>query len=109
AFNLQNQKAAAPISKFARRLCVYDCWSGRRGSNPQPLAWEANALPLSYSRSDLFDLSKSGRKLPQVIIGCNAPFNSPALGWSNPNVKTMLATKNFRPEPTNLVYLQHVN
>ena len=26
-------------------------WSGRRGSNPQPPAWEADALPLSYSRS----------------------------------------------------------
>src|SRR6185369_17452912 len=27
------------------------CWSGRRGSNPQPTAWEAATLPLSYSRS----------------------------------------------------------
>src|SRR5579884_138521 len=26
-------------------------WSGRRGSNPQPPAWEADALPLSYSRT----------------------------------------------------------
>jgi hypothetical protein len=26
-------------------------WSGRRGSNPQPTAWEAATLPLSYSRS----------------------------------------------------------
>jgi len=26
-------------------------WSGRRGSNPQPPAWEADALPLSYSRA----------------------------------------------------------
>ena len=25
-------------------------WSGRRGSNPQPTAWEAATLPLSYSR-----------------------------------------------------------
>ena len=24
--------------------------SGRRGSNPRPSAWEADALPLSYSR-----------------------------------------------------------
>src|SRR5882757_1951644 len=28
-------------------------WSGRRGSNPQPTAWEAATLPLSYSRSGL--------------------------------------------------------
>ena len=27
-------------------------WSGRRGSNPQPTAWEAATLPLSYSRFD---------------------------------------------------------
>ncbi len=26
-------------------------WSGQRGSNPRPSAWEANALPLSYARS----------------------------------------------------------
>jgi hypothetical protein len=25
-------------------------WSGRRDSNPQPSAWQADALPLSYSR-----------------------------------------------------------
>src|SRR5262245_65314959 len=95
---LQNQKAAASTSKFTLRLFVYiyKCWSGRRGSNPQPLAWEANALPLSYSRSDLLDLSKSERKLPQVIIGCQAAFDSPALGWRDPDIKSLLATKNFR-------------
>jgi hypothetical protein len=27
------------------------CWSGRRDSNPQPTAWKAVTLPLSYSRS----------------------------------------------------------
>ncbi len=27
-------------------------WSGKRGSNPQLSAWEADALPLNYSRSD---------------------------------------------------------
>ena len=26
-------------------------WSGRRGSNPRPTAWEAVTLPLSYSRA----------------------------------------------------------
>lgn len=25
-------------------------WSGKRGSNPRPSAWEADALPLSYCR-----------------------------------------------------------
>lgn len=25
--------------------------SGKRGSNPRPSAWEADALPLSYSRT----------------------------------------------------------
>ncbi len=29
-------------------------WSGRRGSNPRPSAWEADALPLSYSRSPTY-------------------------------------------------------
>ncbi len=27
--------------------------SGKRGSNPRPSAWEADALPLSYSRKSL--------------------------------------------------------
>src|SRR5260370_22831384 len=31
--------------RFASKI-----WSGRRGSNPQPTAWEAATLPLSYSR-----------------------------------------------------------
>jgi hypothetical protein len=26
-------------------------WSGRRDSNPQPSAWEADALPLRHTRS----------------------------------------------------------
>ncbi len=28
-----------------------DFWSGRWGSNPRPFAWQANALPLCYSRA----------------------------------------------------------
>ena len=31
-------------------------WSGRRGSNPQPTAWEAATLPLSYSRMVSFSM-----------------------------------------------------
>ncbi len=30
--------------------------SGKRGSNPRPSAWEADALPLSYSRISLIQL-----------------------------------------------------
>ena len=29
-------------------------WSGRRESDPQPTAWKAVTLPLSYSRSNRF-------------------------------------------------------
>ena len=32
------------------RTCVLLETSGKRGSNPRPSAWEANALPLSYCR-----------------------------------------------------------
>lgn len=35
---------------FGRRTRENYIWSGRRGSNPQPTAWEAATLPLSYSR-----------------------------------------------------------
>ena len=37
---------------FSRGIlgCTVNFWSGRRGSNPQPTAWEAATLPLSYSR-----------------------------------------------------------
>jgi hypothetical protein len=30
-----------------------ETWSGRRDSNPRHFAWEANALPLNYSRDAL--------------------------------------------------------
>jgi hypothetical protein len=33
-----------------RWLQVIEKWSGRRESNPQPTAWKAVTLPLSYSR-----------------------------------------------------------
>src|SRR5437870_13247304 len=32
------------------KACAKKSWSGRRGSNPRPTAWEAVTLPLSYSR-----------------------------------------------------------
>jgi hypothetical protein len=37
----------APLKGWA--ICEF--WSGRRGSNPRPTAWEAVTLPLSYSRA----------------------------------------------------------
>src|SRR5208337_2171359 len=36
-------------------------WSGRRGSNPRPTAWEAVTLPLSYSRSGVNRLPLQAR------------------------------------------------
>ncbi len=40
----------ARLELRARRSGLDKPWSGRRGSNPQPTAWEAATLPLSYSR-----------------------------------------------------------
>src|SRR5262245_36490714 len=76
----KSKSRSVNIEVHAAALCLYKCWSGRRGSNPQLSAWEADTLPLSYSRSDLFKLSKSERKLPQVIIGCQAAFDLSVLG-----------------------------
>ena len=32
-------------------LGCFEIWSGKRDLNPQPSAWEADTLPLSYSRA----------------------------------------------------------
>jgi hypothetical protein len=37
-------------SLFTQIWCK-EIWSGRRDSNPQPSAWEADALPLRHTRS----------------------------------------------------------
>ena len=40
-------------SEFTQRAFISDLngpWSGRRDSNPRPIAWEAIALPLRHSR-----------------------------------------------------------
>jgi hypothetical protein len=37
--------------------------SGKRGSNPRPSAWEADALPLSYSRIVTFEIFPAGAKI----------------------------------------------
>ena len=44
--------------RFERRRAAspshWENWSGRWGSNPRPVAWEATALPLSYTREPFF-------------------------------------------------------
>lgn len=40
-------------------------WSGRRDLNPRHFAWEANALPLSYTRlfdADIITINQTGRQ-----------------------------------------------
>ena len=44
-FGLAHRSSSSPQ---ARRT-----WSGRRGSNPRHSAWEADVLPLNYSRSTI--------------------------------------------------------
>jgi hypothetical protein len=45
-----NRRGKRKGRAFGRGLFIAEIWSGRRGSNPQPTAWEAATLPLSYSR-----------------------------------------------------------
>ena len=45
------QRLATALSRNTAGKLRMNNWSGRRGSNPQPTAWEAATLPLSYSRS----------------------------------------------------------
>ena len=57
--------------------------SGRRGSNPRPSAWEADALPLSYSRKCSQRLSYHGPEGPTTgFWGPISPFRSQARGAS---------------------------
>src|SRR4051812_49300247 len=44
-------------------------WSGRRGSNPRHPAWEADVLPLNYSRS----APKVYRTRQRLLIACRCP------------------------------------
>ena len=46
ANNGANYKRVTEIKSVTLLFSV----SGKRGSNPRPSAWEADALPLSYSR-----------------------------------------------------------
>jgi hypothetical protein len=44
----QLQKKQKGVGENSLTPCI--CWSGKRDSNPRPSAWEADTLPLSYSR-----------------------------------------------------------
>ena len=50
-----------------------EIWSGRRDSNPQPSAWEADALPLRHTRS------RGEKKIVKDLIRVN-PRESVAKG-----------------------------
>ncbi len=49
--------------KFYNARKLQDRWSGKRDSNPQPSAWKADALPLSYSRFYQSGLSKRPKNI----------------------------------------------
>ena len=53
------------------KACAKKSWSGRRGSNPRPTAWEAVTLPLSYSR-----LPDRTTILPQRQLSLHASLTS---------------------------------
>src|SRR5437016_9589733 len=63
-FHFQTAKLPWSGSKIER-------WSGRRGSNPRPTAWEAVTLPLSYSR-----LPDRTTILPQRQLSLHASLTS---------------------------------
>ena len=47
----ENKKSRLAVWRArANFLFAPAIWSGRRGSNPQPSAWEADAIPLGHSR-----------------------------------------------------------
>src|SRR5207244_12496005 len=55
----------------ARNVAMH--WSGRRESNPQPTAWKAVTLPLSYSRASL---KSTICKHSSAMLAPMAPFLS---------------------------------
>ena len=80
-------------------MVLLDLWSGQRDLNPQPTAWEAGTLPLSYARVQkkpylrkAFLISWSGRRdlnpRLQPWQGCTLP-----LSYSR-----VEATSGFEPE-----------
>ncbi len=67
-------------------LCV---WSGKRDSNPQPSAWEADALPLRHSRVELSDYSSA-------TTGCQSFCSSGTSDLSLSNAIRRLTRPNAR-------------
>lgn len=60
ALSFQSFKAIAGDGRGLNTITDQDCdfeekWSGRRGSNSQLSAWEADTLPLSYARLNIAD------------------------------------------------------
>ena len=47
------------------------CLSGKRDSNPRPSAWEADALPLSYSR--ILIMSTKNNKFTNITFTISPP------------------------------------
>jgi len=54
-------------------------------------------------------LSKTDYKLPQVIFGRKATFDTPAFCWRDSEMKTVHATEDFWFEPANFVYLRNIS
>ena len=68
-----------PIFHNEQRSICGD-WSGRRDLNPRPTAWEADALPLSYTRAGAI-LACGCVRGPIVYPGSTAPSRKPAAWW----------------------------
>ena len=87
---LRKQMGDVHDTKKARRLAgplsIHGRWSGRRDSNPRPSAWEADALPLSYSRS-FPNLPK-----PAEPVEREAPSGHRSATPGGPNLKRATST-----------------
>ena len=92
AFSLEI--VSAPADKF---------WSGRRGSNPRPSAWEADALPLSYSRSceatPYYSSGRSARQQPLGVLGAAVSAGSPVYGKISSVPQLTQDQQSFLAEP----------
>ena len=69
--------AVKPCLLSSRKLLKR--WSGRRESNPQPTAWKAVTLPLSYSRK------------------ARSPIHFPSRPSAGPTAQWMVAREGFEP------------
>ena len=67
-WNLSDRLDQCQASSFSGSKLAADRveeWSGRRDSNPQPSAWEADALPLRHTRS------RDEKKIVKELIRVN--------------------------------------